>query len=156
MVMPMFPVRGSMHSRYRPDRSRGHWVLLPVLAVMLFGIMAASNVLPRKDFAVRAVESTAPFPRDDIGATIKQIALKRGLKLREPLPDFWQGAFEGHGILLTYTFRGADEIVVGIQADPGMFGNGEIRKADALRDEIKKTLSLRFKNLEYSDSPRLR
>jgi hypothetical protein len=125
-----------------------------VLAVAMFGVMATSKVLPRKDFAISSIESTVPFPRDAIVATIKEIALARGLKPRDPLPQHWQGAFEGHGIFLTYTFREGNEIAVGMQVDSGTFGDGELRKAEALREEIKKTLTLRFKGLQFSEPSR--
>ena len=39
-----------------------------------------------------------------------------------------------------------------------MFGGGEVRRAESLRNEIKKTLALRFKGLEYAEplNPALR
>jgi hypothetical protein len=144
-----FAVTGA-RGEWNSSRLR-RWVLPPVLAATLFGIMATSRVMPSKDFAVRPLESSADFPRDDIVATIKEIAVARGLKPREPLPEHWQGAFQGHGIFLTYTFRADNEIAVGIQVDEGMFGGGELRKAEALRNDIKKTLALRYKGLEYRE-----
>ena len=124
------------------------WVLPPVLAATLFGVMATSTPSFRKDFEVRAVESSAPFPREGIVAAIQEVAKARGLKPREANPPHWEGAFEGRGVFLTYTFREPNVVAVGIQANSGMYGRGEIRLAEKLRDEIKKTLSLRFKGLE--------
>jgi hypothetical protein len=128
------------------------WLLPPVLAATLFGVMATQTFMPPADFSVRAVESSAPFPRDDIVASIKQIARARGLKQGEANPPYWQGSFRGSGILLTYTFREPSEIVVGLQVDRGLFGDGELRKAAKLRAEIQKSLSLRFKGLEFVDT----
>jgi hypothetical protein len=124
------------------------WVLPPVLAATLFGVMATSTIPYRKDFNVRTIESSAPFPRDAIVDAIKEIARARGLEPREPNPPHWEGAFAGHGIFMTYSFKEPNEIAVGIQVNTGMFGGGENRNADKLRAEIKKTLALRFKGLE--------
>ena len=132
------------------------WILPPVFAATLFGVMATSTPIYRKDFDVRAVESSAPFPRDEIVDSIKKIAKARGLKPSEPNPPHWEGAFKGRGIFLTYSFREQNEVAVGIQVDPGMFGGSEVRKAEALRDEIKRALTLRFKGLEYTEPPRAR
>ena len=76
------------------------WVLPPVFAATLFGVMATSTPIYRKDFDVRAVESSAPFPRDEIVDSIKKIAKARGLKPSEPNPPHWEGAFKGRGIFL--------------------------------------------------------
>jgi hypothetical protein len=121
------------------------WVLPPVLAATLFGILATSYPTYQKDFNIRAVESAAPIPRDEIVDAIKQVAKARGLKPQKANPPQWEGAFEGRGIFLTYSFLGGNEIGVGIN----VVGKGELRKAEALRDEIKKTLSLRFNGLEF-------
>ncbi|HEU4779868.1 MAG TPA: hypothetical protein VFS58_08310 [Steroidobacteraceae bacterium] len=129
------------------DRFR-RWMLPPVLVATLFGVMATSQVHYRKDFVVRAVESSAPFPRDSIVDSIKEISKSRGLKPREPNPPHWEGAFAGRGIFLTYSFIEPNQVAVGIQINPGMFGDGEVRRAEKLRAEIKKTLALRFKGLE--------
>ena len=59
------------------------WVLPPVLAATLFGVMATSTANYRKDFDVRAIESSVPFPRDGIVEAIREIADKRGLKPRQ-------------------------------------------------------------------------
>ena len=130
------------------------WVLPPVLAATLFGVMATSYPpQPRQDFAIRSIESSAPIPRDRIADSIKEIAKARGLKPRASNPPHWEGAYTGRGIFLTYTFREDNEIVVGISVEKGPFGNGKVRRAEKLRAEIKKTLSLRFKGLKYDDSP---
>ena len=106
------------------------WVLPPVLAATLFGVMATSTANYRKDFDIRAIESSVPIPRDEIVDAIKEIAVKRGLKPGKPNLPHWEGSFEGSGIFLTYSFRETNEIAVGIQ--------GELRKGEKLRDEIKK------------------
>lgn len=128
------------------------WVLPPVLAATMFAVMATSYPRYNKDFKIQSVESSAPIPRDKIVEAIKQVAKSRGLKPSEGNPPHWEGAFRGRGIFLTYSFLEANEVAVGIQVDPGMYGNGEIRSAEKLRAEIKKTLSLRFKGLMYLDS----
>jgi len=89
------------------------------------------------------------MPRDQIVDAIRQVAKAPALKPRDPNPPHWEGAFEGRGVFLTYTLLAANEIGVGINIDPGKFGDGEKRRAEKLRDEIKKTLSLRFKGLEF-------
>lgn len=124
------------------------WVLPPVLAATLFGLMATSTPLYRKDFVVRAIESAAPFPRDSIVDSIREIAKSRGLEPRAANPPHWEGAFAGRGIFLTYTFLEPNQVAVGIQINPGMFGDGEVRRAEKLRAEIKKALALRFNGLE--------
>jgi hypothetical protein len=127
------------------------WLLPPVLAAALFGVMATSYAPAiRKDFEVRALESSAPFPRDGIVEAITEVARSRGLKPAKANPPHWEGAFEGRGVLLTYTFKGPTEIAVGIQPNTGGSGGS---KAEKLRDEIKKTLSLRFNGLEFVDPP---
>ncbi len=136
--------------------ARRRWVLPPLFAATLFGVMATSTPIYRQDFNVRAVESAAPIPRDAIVDSIGKIARSRGLKPREPNPPYWEGAFEGRGVFLTYSFVGGNEIAVGIQADPGMVGTGEASTAEKLRDEIKKSLSLRFKGLEFVEPLRNR
>ena len=126
-------------------------LLPPVLAAALFGVMATSQAPAiRKDFEVRAIESSAPFPRDGIVDAISEVARSRGLKAAEANPPHWEGAFEGRGVLLTYTFKGPTGIAVGIQPNSGGSGGS---KAEKLRDEIKKTLSLRFNGLEFVDPP---
>jgi len=125
------------------------WVLPPVMAATLFGVMATSYPIPRKDFAIRSFETSAPFPRDAIVKAIEEIARTHGLKPREANPPHWEGAFAGKGIFMTYSFKEPNEIAVGIQADTGMFGDGELRRAEKLRNEIKKSLTLRFRGLEY-------
>jgi len=132
------------------------WVLPPVMAGALFGVMATSSHRYNQDFIVRAIESAAPIPRDDIAEAIGQVAKARGLKPRKPNPPHWDGAFEGRGVFLTYTFQDDQSVGVGINIDPGMFGNGELRRAEKIRDEIKKTLSLRFKGLQFEDPPQAR
>jgi len=129
------------------------WVLAPVLAATLFGVMATSYPRYSKALNIRAVESSAPIPRDQIVQAIRQVAKARGLEPSEPNPPHWEAAFQGRGIFLTYSFKQPNEVAVGIQVDPGMFGNGEVRRAEKLRAEIKKTLSLRFKGLEFVESP---
>jgi hypothetical protein len=127
------------------------WLLPPVLVAALFGVMATSQAPAiRKDFEVRAMESSAPFPRDGIVEAITEVARSRGLKQTKPNPPHWEGAFEGRGVLLTYTFKGPAEIAVGIQPSGGSYKEP---KAEKLRDEIKKTLSLRFNGLEFIDPP---
>ena len=59
------------------------WVLPPVLAATLFGVMGTSYPRPRKDFTVRTIETSSPFPRDSIVETIEEIAKKRGLKRQQ-------------------------------------------------------------------------
>ena len=49
---------------------------------------------------------------------------------------------------MTYTFKEGNEVAVGIQANPGMFGDGEVRRAEKLRAAIKQALGLRFNGLE--------
>ena len=129
------------------------WILPPLLAATLFGVMATSYAPLRMDFEVRAIESSAPFPRDGIVAAISEVARSRGLKPAEANPPHWEGAFEGRGVLLTYTFKGSNGIAVGIQPNSRAISDGEKRKAEKLRDEIKKTLSLRFKGLEFIEPP---
>jgi hypothetical protein len=129
------------------------WLLPPVLVAALFGVMATSQAPAiRKDFEVRALESSAPFPRDGIVEAITEVARSRGLKFSKPNPPHWEGAFEGRGVLLTYTFKGTAEIAVGIQPSGGSISYKE-SKAEKLRDEIKKTLSLRYNGLEFVDPP---
>ena len=132
------------------------WLLPPVLVATLFGVMATSTPIYRKDFDVRTVESSVPLPRDEIVEAIRQVSKARGLKPGQPSPPHWEGSFEGSGLFLTYTFIGTDTIAVSIQIQPGMFGKGEVRKAERIRDEIKKTLSLRFKGLQFDEPPRIR
>jgi hypothetical protein len=115
--------------------------------------MATSYPRYTKDFNIRAVESSAPIPRDKIVDAIRQVAKARGLRPQAANPPHWEGAFEGRGVFLTYSFLGENEIGVGINIDPGMFGDGEMRLAEKLRAEIKKTLSLRFKGLEFIEPP---
>ena len=135
-------------SAVRSDTLR-RWLLPPVLVAALFGVMATSQAPAiRKDFEVRAIESSAPFPRDGIVDAISEVARSRGLKPAEPNPPHWEGAFEGRGVLLTYTFKGPSGIAVGIQPNSGGSGGS---KAEKLRDEIQKTLSLRFNGLEFVD-----
>jgi hypothetical protein len=139
-------------SLVKPDALR-RWVLPPVLVAALFGVMATSySPAVRKDFEVRALESSAPFPRDGIVEAITEVARSRGLKPAKPNPPHWEGAFEGRGVLLTYTFKGATEVAVGIQPSGGSVIYEEGR-AEKLRDEIKKTLSLRFNGLEFVEPP---
>jgi len=129
------------------------WLSPPVLVAALLGVMATSySPSVRKDFEIRALESSAPFPRDGIVEAITQVARSRGLKPAKANPPHWEGAFEGRGVLLTYTFKGATEVAVGIQPSGGsaIYKEG---KAEKLRDEIKKTLSLRFNGLEFIDPP---
>jgi hypothetical protein len=127
------------------------WLLPPVLVAALFGVMATSYAPGvRKDFEVRAIESSAPFPRDGIVDAITEVARSRGLKPAKPNPPHWEGAFEGRGVMLTYTFKGATEVAVGIQPSGRSYKEG---KAEKLREEIKKTLSLRFNGLEFVDPP---
>jgi hypothetical protein len=125
------------------------WVFPPVLAATLFAVMATSYPQPRKDFAIRTLETSSQFPRDSIVEVIEEIAKKRGLERESASPPHWEGAFSGRDIFLTYSFPSPNEIAVGIQADPGMFGKGEVRRAESIRNEIKKTLTLRFKGLQY-------
>ena len=128
------------------------WVLPPVLAATLLGVMGTSSPpQPRQDFAIRTIESSNPFPRDSIVKAIEESAKKHGLKSEGANPPQWEGSFKGHSIFLTYSFSSPNEIAVGISADPGMYGKGEVRRADRLRDDIKKTLTLRFKGLVYED-----
>ena len=122
------------------------WILPPVLAATLFGVMATSTANYRKDFDIRAIESSVPIPRDEIVEAIREIAVKRGLEPGKPNLPHWEGSFEGSGVFLTYSFRETNEIAVGIQ--------GELRKGEKLRDEIKKSLSLRFKGLNFVEPPR--
>lgn len=130
------------------------WVLPPVLVATLFGVMATSY--PKtQDFNIRAVESAVPFPREEIADAIGQVAKARGLKPQDPNPPHWEGAFKGRGLLLTYTFLEGNVIGVGINFDPGASGT-ELRRAAKLRAEIQKTLSLRFKDLQFDESPQPR
>lgn len=124
------------------------WALPPVLAATLFGVMATSTPQHRKDFNVRTIESAGYFPQDAIAKTIKEVAEAHGLEPREPNPPLWAGAFQGRGVYLTYTFKGPNEVAVSIQANTGMFGDGEVRRAEKVRAEIKKKLGLRFSGLE--------
>jgi hypothetical protein len=129
------------------------WLLPPVLAATMFGVMATSYPRYTRDFNIRAIESSAPIPRDQIVDAISQVAKARGLKPHGANPPHWEAAFEGRGIFLTYTFLSSNEIGVGINIEPGRWGNGELRRAEKLRAEIKKTLSLRFKGLVFTDTP---
>lgn len=129
------------------------WVLPPVLAATLFGVMATSYPKDNRGFTIRAVESAAPIPRDEIAEAIRQVAKARGLKERKSNPPHWEGAFEGRGVFLSYTFLEGNVVGVGINIDPGLFGDGEKRRAEKLSAEIKKTLSLRFKGLQFDDPP---
>jgi hypothetical protein len=130
------------------------WMLWPVLGATVLGVMGTSLApQPRRDFAVRAIESSAPFPRDAIVDVIEKIAKKHGLKSEGASPPHWEASFKGHGIFLTYSFPAPNEVAVGMNIDPGKFGNGEVRRAEALREEIKKSLNLRFKGLEYVELP---
>ena len=125
------------HARVR------RWVLPPILAATLLGVMGTSQpTLPSRDFTVRSV-SSAPFPRDSIGAAIEEVTKKHGLKSEGAGPPEWEGSFKGHGMFLTYSFPSPNEIAVGI--------NGDVSGAEELRAEIKKTLTLRFNGLEYVD-----
>jgi len=125
------------------------WLLPPILAAALLGVMGTSTVVPRKDFAVRALESSNSFPRDMIVEAIVDVAKKHRFKKESSNPPHWEGAFSGRGIFLTYSFPTPNEVAIGIQVDPGMFGGGEKREAERLRNEIKKALTLRFNGLEY-------
>jgi hypothetical protein len=129
------------------------WVLPPVLVAALFGVMATSYPKESRDFNIRAIESATPIPRDQIVEAIRQVAKARGLKQQDPNPPHWEGAFKGRGILLTYTFLEGNEIGVGINIDPGTHGNAQLRRAARLSAEIKKTLSLRFKGLQFDEAP---
>jgi len=127
------------------------WLLPPILAATLLGVMGTSTPVFRKDFAVRSMETGTPLPREGVIEVIEEVAKKRGLKRAEPNPPHWEGAFSGEGVFLTYSFPSANEVAIGIQADPGMVGRGEVRQADALRKAIRQSLDLRFKGLQYSD-----
>ena len=127
------------------------WVLPPLLLATLFGVMATSYPRYKRDFNIRAIESAAPIPRNEIAEAITQVAKARGLKQQPPNPPHWEGAFKGRGVFLTYTFLEGNQVGVGINIDPGMYGNGEMRRAEKLSAEIKKTLSLRFKGLQFDE-----
>jgi len=147
-ILPVCRGYAASEPRGFASPSLRRWMLPPVLAATLFGVMATSSPSYRKDFDVRAIESSVPFPRDGIVTAIKEVAKSRGLKPGGPNPPHWEGSFEGRGVFLTYSFREPNTVAVGIQADSELSGSSGARKAEKLRDEIKKTLQLRFNNLE--------
>jgi len=129
-------------------------IYLPaILMATLLAVMGCSTPALRKDFAVRAIERSTPLRHDEVVEVIESAAKKKGLKKGEANPPHWQGSFSGHGILLTYSFPTPNEVAVGIQADAGAFGNGEVRRAESLRNAIRQSLELHFKGLEYSELP---
>ncbi|HEY6126041.1 MAG TPA: hypothetical protein VIV63_15415 [Steroidobacteraceae bacterium] len=135
-----------------PDMARlRRRALPPILAAALFGVMGTSVIPVRKDFTVNSVESASAFPRDEIVEAIVDIMRKRGFKRREPNPPHWEGAFEGNGVFLTYSFPAPNSVAIGLSANPGMFGRGEAREAENIRKSIERSLSLRFKGLEFVD-----
>jgi hypothetical protein len=151
-VLPVCARLAAKESSGAMDMARLRRVALPpIMAAALFGVMATSTPSLRKDFAVRSVESSSAFPRDEIVETIEDIMRKRGFKRGEPNPPHWEGAFTGNGVFLTYSFPALNTVAIGISANPGMFGDGELHEADELRKSLKRSLSLRFKGLEFVD-----
>ena len=129
-------------------------IYLPALLMAtLIGAMGCSTPALRKDFAVRAIERSAPLRHDEVVEVIASAAKKKGLRKGEANPPHWEGSFSGRGIFLTYSFPTPNEVAVGIQANRGSFGNGEVRRAESLRNAIRQSLDLQFKGLEYSELP---
>ncbi|HEU5133569.1 MAG TPA: hypothetical protein VFU13_00370 [Steroidobacteraceae bacterium] len=125
------------------------WLLPPILAATLLGVMGTSTPGLRNDFAVRGLPTANDFPRDKIVEAIEDVAKKRGLERKQANPPHWEGSFSGRGLFLTYSFPAPNEVAIGIQADPGMFGRSEKREAERVQNEIKKALTLRLSGLEY-------
>jgi hypothetical protein len=153
-VLPVCAWFAAAESRRAEKPARlQRWLLPPVLAAALLGVMGTSTPMLRQDFAIRSVETSAPFPHDEVVEVLEAVAKKRGLRKAESNPPHWEGAFAGKGLFFTYSFPSPKEVAIGIQADPGMFGKGEARHAENLRKAIKQSLDLRFKGLEYSSLP---
>jgi hypothetical protein len=139
--------------QWNPSRLR-RFALPPILAVALLGVMGTSIPALRRDFTVRTIESSNQLPHDGVVKAIKDVALEHGLKPSAGNPPHWEGAFAGKGIYMTYSFPTPNQVAVEMSVQLGTFAGTHKRKAEALRDDIKKTLALRFQGLEYIEALR--
>lgn len=134
----------------------GPWVrrllVAPLAALTLFGLMATS-VLPltRQEYVIRRADPAAELTPDLVAAVVAEVASKHGLACKECSDTKTAATYSGDGLSLSYTFPAANAIAFTVQASTGtpLINPSGGEKADRLRTDLKTTLAIRFRGLEY-------
>lgn len=140
------------HRLYRlPWQRVRKFLMAPVIAATLFGIMGTSVVPIREEYAIRPTDSSTELQRETVSETIAAVAAAHGLLCLDCATGTVHTRFSGNGIRMTYSFEAKNAVSFSIEAYPNgiFFGTSGQEKADALRASLKSALSRRFKGLEY-------
>lgn len=144
-----------------PDRYAMPWqrarrlLVVPVAALTLFGLMATSALLPmtRQEYLIRRTDPSAELARESVAEVVAEVAKKHGLACKDCSDARTAATYAGEGLSLSYTFPAANAILFTVQASTGtpLISPSGSDKADRLRDDLKKTLAIRFRGLEYTE-----
>jgi len=127
-------------------------LVVPLVALTLFGLMATA-VLPltRQDYVIRRTDPAAELARASVAEVVAEVAKKHGLACKECSDTSTTATYSGDGLSLSYTFPAANAIQFTVQASTGtpFISPSGGDKADRLRADLKTTLAIRFRGLEY-------
>ena len=145
------------HMKYRLPWIRVRkFLMAPVIAATLFGIMGTSMITTRQEYAIRSTDSSTGLRREAIAETIGTVAAAHGLLCLDCAVGSERSRFSGNGITMTYSFQAKNAVAFDIEAYSNgiFFGATGQEKADALRASLKRALAERFKELEYIEQLR--
>jgi len=130
-------------------------LVAPVAALTLFGLMATSALLPmtRQEYLIRRTDPAAELARESVADVVAEVARKHGLACKDCSDARTAATYAGEGLSLSYTFPAANAILFTVEASTGMplINPSGGAKADRLRADLKNTLAIRFRGLEYTE-----
>lgn len=134
----------------------GPWMrrllVAPMVALTLFGLMATS-VLPltRQEYVIKRADPAAELTPGLVAEVVAEVARKHGLACKECSDTKTTATYSGDGLSLSYTFPATNAIAFTVQASTGtpLINPSGGEKADRLRTDLKTTLAIRFRGLEY-------
>lgn len=156
-VLPACQYVITWHMKYRIAWPRVRkFLMAPVIATTLFGIMGTSILPTRQEYAIRPTDPSTELQREAISETIAAVAAAHGLLCLDCAVGSVRTKFSGNGIIMTYSFQTKNAVSFYIQAYTNgiFFGATGQEKADALRTSLKRALAERFKGLEYIEQLR--
>lgn len=155
-AMPLCrPVAASPARYAMPWQRVRRLLVVPLAALTLFGLMATSVLMPttRQEYLIRRTDPSAELARESVADVVAEVAKRHGLACRDCRDARTTATYTGEGLSLSYTFPAANAILFAVQASTGtpLISPSGSDKADRLRTDLKTTLAIRFRGLEYTE-----
>jgi hypothetical protein len=131
-----------------PIRAVRRRLAVPAAIVALFATTATSYVAPRFDLTIRTIDPNGTLPAHVIVASIEEVAKDYGLECNACSQPLVHGNYRRSSVGLGYRVAPPNAVRISITQGGMLFGNSSGRKAERIREALKRSFLGRVKGLE--------